>query len=318
VTGLDLMPTGIETGDGRDVPARVTRLTLGEAELSIVELPASRTVRTPIPIRAPSPGRWGLALVSAGSMWLRQHGSGGRAGPGDLLLFDTTRPSESAAAAAVTCPAHVTILHLPRRAVPVPERALRAQVGHRLSTRRGVSAVLRRCLTEIGEQAAALDGPAAHRLGAAAVDLATAVLAERADAEDRLERHSPAVVLRQQIAAFITGNLGDPALTPAAVATAHHISLRYLHRLFQQQERGVAAYIRDERLRRCRADLADPLLDGRSVAEIGARWGFPDPVAFSRVFKRAYGLPPGQYRRAMRRHARDPRLISTLRGGGGR
>jgi AraC-like DNA-binding protein len=252
VTGLDLMPTGIETGHARPFPARITRLTLGEAELSILE------------------------------------------------------------------PAQVTILHLPQRAVPVPERALRVLVARRLSTRRGVSAVLRRCLTEIGEQAAALDGPAAHRLGAAAVDLAIAVLAERADAEDRLERHSPAVVLRQQIAAFITGNLGDPALTPAAVAAAHHISLRYLHRLFQQRERGVAAYIREERLRRCRADLADPLLDGRSVAEIGARWGFPDPVAFSRVFKRAYGLPPGQYRRALRCHARERQLLATVRWGGGR
>jgi AraC-like DNA-binding protein len=268
VTSRDLMPTRIQTDHVADFRARATQLTLGDVELSALAFPALRSTRTPQLIRRSDPERWELALVSAGSMWLEQDRSDTRLGPGDLLLFDTSRPFESTAAA-TTGPARVMILHLPRRAVPVPERALRALVARRLSTQHGPAAVLRRCLAEIGEQAADL-GPSAHRLGSAAVDLATAVLAERADIEDR-----------------------------------HHISLRYLHRLFQQHwQRGVAAHIRDERLRRCRTDLGDPLLAGRPVADIGARWGFRDPVAFNRVFKHAYGLPPGQYRDHTRRQRR--------------
>src|SRR5207302_1080560 len=36
-----------------------------------------------------------------------------------------------------------------------------------------------------------------------------------------------------------------------------------------------------------------------AVAEraVGARWGLPDSAQFSRMFRRAYGLPPAEYRR---------------------
>ncbi|MCG5220618.1 helix-turn-helix domain-containing protein [Streptosporangium soli] len=38
-----------------------------------------------------------------------------------------------------------------------------------------------------------------------------------------------------QIHAFILQNLGDAHLTPDAIAAAHHISVRYLHKLFHQE-----------------------------------------------------------------------------------
>ncbi|MFJ9775705.1 helix-turn-helix domain-containing protein [Kitasatospora sp. NPDC101157] len=34
----------------------------------------------------------------------------------------------------------------------------------------------------------------------------------------------------------------------------------------------------------------------RPVGAIGRRWGFADSAVFSRVFKAAYGMPPGEYR----------------------
>jgi AraC-like DNA-binding protein len=296
VTSRDLMPTRIETDHTANFQARATQLSVGPVEVSRLEFPTLRSVRTPQLIRRSDPERWELALVTAGSMWLEQNRSGAQLGPGDLLLFETSRPFESVAAAGAV-PARTVILQLDRREVPVPERAMRDLTACRLPSSTGVAAVLRRCLTEIAEQATTLTGPAAHRLGTAAAELATAVLAERADAASSLPRHSRVGALRQEIMSFIASNLGDPSLTPSAVAAAHHISLRYLHRLFQDQERTVAAYVRAERLRRCRSDLADPLLAGKSVAAIGARWGLRDPAHFNRAFMRAYGLPPGQYRR---------------------
>ena len=44
--------------------------------------------------------------------------------------------------------------------------------------------------------------------------------------------------------------------------------------------------------------LVDPVHAGRSVSEIGARWGLPDAPHFSRVFKTAYGVSPRQFRSA--------------------
>jgi AraC-like DNA-binding protein len=109
------------------------------------------------------------------------------------------------------------------------------------------------------------------------------------------ESSRPAALLRD-IHAFIDQNLANPDLCPAAIASAHHISERYLYLVFAGQGTSVAAWIRDRRLQHCRQDLADPGMHGRSVAAIATRWGFTSPAHFNRVFRKTFGMAPGQYR----------------------
>ena len=47
-----------------------------------------------------------------------------------------------------------------------------------------------------------------------------------------------------------------------------------------------------------RDDLADPVNAALPVSAVAAKWGLADSAHFSRVFRRAYGLPPGEFRRA--------------------
>ncbi|MFE2282429.1 helix-turn-helix transcriptional regulator [Streptomyces sp. NPDC059454] len=94
----------------------------------------------------------------------------------------------------------------------------------------------------------------------------------------------------------ITHNLSDPDLSPAAIAAHHHISVRLLHALFEQETETVGATIRRRRLERTRTDLADPRLRHRTIGEIALRWGFRHPADFSRTFRRAYGIPPSDFR----------------------
>ncbi len=42
------------------------------------------------------------------------------------------------------------------------------------------------------------------------------------------------------VRAHIDDRLADPELSPASIAAAHHISVRYLHRLFAQEGTTVA------------------------------------------------------------------------------
>ena len=65
----------------------------------------------------------------------------------------------------------------------------------------------------------------------------------------------------------------------------------------------MSHWIRTRRLEQCRRMLSDPVHAGRSVSEIGARWGLPDAPHFSRVFKAAYGVSPRQFRGENRRDA---------------
>lgn len=102
--------------------------------------------------------------------------------------------------------------------------------------------------------------------------------------------------LLTQIYAFIQKNLGDINLTLNTIAAAHHISLRYLHKLFQQEGHTVAGWIRGLRLEQCRCDLTNPRLTAHPINAIAARWGFTSPAHFSQAFRNVYGMSPSQYR----------------------
>jgi transcriptional regulator GlxA family with amidase domain len=90
--------------------------------------------------------------------------------------------------------------------------------------------------------------------------------------------------------------LGDPSLTPASIATAHALSLRYVHRLWAQESaETLGRHILRRRLERCRDDLPDP---ARTVTEIAFRWGFRSPAHFSRAYRAHFGVPPSAHREA--------------------
>lgn len=103
-----------------------------------------------------------------------------------------------------------------------------------------------------------------------------------------------------RIHAFIQLHLGDPELSPAAIAAAHHVSTRTLHALFQRQDETVAGWIRRRRVEAARRELADPRPDARSLAAIAARCGFSSPSRFSQAFQAAYGMSPQAYRQRAR------------------
>ena len=138
----------------------------------------------------------------------------------------------------------------------------------------------------------------AARLSAVVMNLITTAVAEHAGQAGSLPAESRENTLLMRIHAFIEQHLGDCDLAPGPVADAHYISVRYLYRLFEAQGTTVAAWIRHRRLERCRADLGDPALGGAPVSAVAARWGLPDSAHFNRLFKRTYGLPPAEYRRA--------------------
>ncbi len=138
------------------------------------------------------------------------------------------------------------------------------------------------------------------RLGSTALDLLSTVLAHHSHQDSAASGESGPHVLFLRICAFIVEHLRDPALGPEAVASAHRISLRYLHRVFQQNGTTPRAFIKQQRLDRCRKDLADPALDHLTIHTIAARWGYPQPDGFSRAFRTATGMSPSEYRAAMR------------------
>lgn len=192
-------------------------------------------------------------------------------------------------------------LSVPRRALPVPLGWTDHFLGH-CPASAGTGAALAGLLKDTFgalDQGADLHSLEATQLGNAALCLVAALIARRADEPTALPTEARRRVLIECIHAFIETHLADPALCPQAVADAHHLSLRHLHRLFQQDGgTSVGAWIRRRRLECCRRDLADPRLATRPIYAVAARWGFARPADFTRAFQTAYALPPSEYRNA--------------------
>ena len=112
-------------------------------------------------------------------------------------------------------------------------------------------------------------------------------------------------LLLTELKAHIERRLDEAGLTPATIAAHHHVSLRYLYRLFEAEGAGVCEWIRTRRLERCRQGLSDPSLRSTSTARIATRWGFGSPAHFSRVFRARYGVSPAAYRGASQREEQD-------------
>lgn len=97
---------------------------------------------------------------------------------------------------------------------------------------------------------------------------------------------------------YIRFHLDDPMLGPAAIAAELHVSVPYLHRLFQRTGTSVRRYLIELRLSCAATDLRDLELEGRTIAEIAFSRGFKDAAHFTRTFTRKYGVTPSVWRTA--------------------
>lgn len=247
--------------------------------------------RTPKLIRQSDPEVYHLSWLRhgvAGVSWNRHEAT---LGAGELHTNHSSRPFTIWAGRDEFV--HSTGLHVPKDLLPLPPRTAVRALGRPMSSRSGFGALLADALTRITTDTASFgpdDGP---RLASVVVDLVAAMFAHALDADRALPPETRHRALTLRAHAFIRQHLHEPDLTPAAVAAGLHISTGYLHRLFQAEGVTVSAWIRDQRLRRAKQDLADPSIP---VQDVAARWGFSRHTVFTRAFRAAFGLSPSEYR----------------------
>ncbi|RDI58961.1 helix-turn-helix domain-containing protein [Nocardia pseudobrasiliensis] len=136
--------------------------------------------------------------------------------------------------------------------------------------------------------------PGALDLGHASVDLIRAFLISLTDEARTDATAIPAQLLLDRIRDHIRAHLTDPALRAETIARAHHISTRYLYKLWARTGSDLEQWIIEQRLERARAQLtADPQ---RPIAAIALDCGFRDPSHFTRRFRTAYGMTPRDWR----------------------
>ncbi|MGW7527961.1 AraC family transcriptional regulator [Streptomyces sp. NPDC054783] len=273
---------------------------LGGAQVTALTYASMTSRRTPQLIRQSDPEMYAVGLILRGQQAIVQNRCEAPLGAGDLVVYSTSRPYTAAVEAGRDTAASI-VVQIPRAMVPVPSNRVDRILAARMSGREGVGGLLAGFLTHVATDTVPYRPADRQRLGSILVDLITAWLAHHLDAADQTPAETRQHMQFLEIQDFIRRHLDTADLSPATVAAAHHISLRTLHRLFQNHAHGatVASYIRRQRLTRARRDLADPCLSTRPVHAIAARWGFPCPADFTRAFRTIYGSTPTAYRRGI-------------------
>lgn len=171
-------------------------------------------------------------------------------------------------------------------------------LGVRMDSSVAANGLFSQFVTSIASRLDDMDGVLARRLEANVIDLLATTLGHAQETQKR-DLLSAGVKCEyiQRIKHFIRRHLDDERLGPEWIATAHHISTRYLHMLFEDESTSISRYIQQLRLESCRAALVDCSFAGYSVSEIAYRYGFKDASHFSRVFKAEFGETPARYRK---------------------
>lgn len=200
---------------------------------------------------------------------LQLHLDGGRIGlsqkdrestldrPGDFSLLDDSTPSTlycppESSARAVTASMSRSLL-----VEKVPK--LRDITALHIDGQRGTGQLLSSMVASLASnlESGWVSGASSARLSGAFIDVLVVALLE-AQGDSKGPREAYPAGLLESIYRFVDANLSMPELTVQLVADAHHISIRYLHRLFEQEEETLGEWIRNRRLDRASRQLIDP------------------------------------------------------------
>jgi AraC-like DNA-binding protein len=105
----------------------------------------------------------------------------------------------------------------------------------------------------------------------------------------------------RRVMRYAEARLTDPELSPARVANHLGMSVRKLHMLFVPTGASFGEWLHRRRLEEARLLLCAPGAARRSIADIAACVGFNDLSTFYRAFRAAFGVTPGETRRASAR-----------------
>lgn len=222
---------------------------------------------------------------------VRQNGREALLTPGSFALYDSTQPysltfKERFHQFVVQMPKEVLSRHLmnPEQYTAIP-----------ISGKSGLGAVLTNFIfslvKELHNVQQAPDELSENLVNMIAMAFSSSVMLEQVG-DHSIVRES----LKRRIRQYIDNNLCNPELSNNHIAEAQGISVRYLHKLFQDEVETIHTLILHKRLEKGYQLLNDPAYAGHSIERITYSLGFSSPAHFSRSFKKHYGVSPSDIR----------------------
>ncbi|MGW3071384.1 AraC-like ligand-binding domain-containing protein [Kitasatospora sp. NPDC001132] len=280
------VPLEVDLLEEEPSPGEITGRRLGPVRISRVQAGPQTLTRDRHLLTDDDSPTLILTVQERGTSLKEQDGRETLVRPGEFSFTDTSRVFRKR----IDEDFAFTSFQFPRAELHVREKDLRALTATAFSGTEGSAALLATYLRQMTRQAAGLEEAVGRRAAATALDLLALLIDDRAGRTRPQDSQSAASL--ERVKDHILRNLRDPDLSPSTVAEANFMSVRFLHKLFQQEDLTVGGWIRTQRLERCSRDLLRPMAAELGVAGIARRWGFANSSHFSRAFRATYGMSP--------------------------
>ncbi|WOJ88846.1 helix-turn-helix domain-containing protein [Methylocapsa polymorpha] len=230
-------------------------------------------------------------VLLSGEYKLEQDGREVFLQPGDMTLYDATRPHR------IFCPASFSklIVSIPRPLLKERLAGVERCTAQRIPGNAGMGAVTADFIRSTARRAGELPSSEFAALSEHCADFLTLTLASMRQEAAASSRNREMTLSR--IKQFVERNLRDPDLDAAAISSGVGLSSRYVNDIFKDEGATLMRYVWMRRLENCRKDLLSSARAGHSISDIAFTWGFNDLAHFSRSFKERFGVSPRDYRR---------------------
>lgn len=114
---------------------------------------------------------------------------------------------------------------------------------------------------------------------------------------DSVKYSAPKRLMLNRLHRYIAIHISDPLLSPATVAKANGISVRYLHLLFAQSTCTFTMYVNKSRVAKVKLELRSRTVSDVTLTQLAFHCGFNSSAQFSRVFRRVSGQTARSYKK---------------------
>jgi len=280
-----------EPGSAKDFSGSIRTHGLPGLGLSVVRSRGQRVMRTPRTICAARDEYVIASLQTSGRSVISQDGRDALLSPGDLAIYDSTRPYTLR----FDDDFSQIVLKLRTDSLRSLVRGVHDLTATTVSSGAGAGHLLVNVVNSLPCWADDFTPSTAAGVAEGVINLLAAGLSSL-PACQRVEPTAMYAYHVERIRRRIEDRLRDPTLTIESIAADLHMSVGHLHRLFKSQPQSPSQYMWNERLERCSRELLEAARSRVSVSEIAFSWGFNDAAHFSRAFRARFGCSPRDWR----------------------
>lgn len=266
---------------------------IGALCVSEMRAPPHFWSREPKHVRSDEHDELLLSVMLEGTGHLEQNGRSAEQRPGDILLYDTTRPF------AYDLGSQVLFLKIPRGLLASRVASIANATAVVLSRDQPIGALVVEAMQQLSKvefpgNSEAIAGP---KLASAVLDLVAVLIDLRSGEQSEVGARQ--VSQFERIQRYVASNLGDHGLSNERMAACGAMSARTLNRMFAKMGTTPMRWVWQQRLEASHSALTEGR--AKSVTEVAFQFGFSELAHFSRSFKAKFGVSPEEVLRSRRR-----------------